>query len=491
MLSLRGYQQKSFAEVRQHIREGKKRILLVAPTGSGKTVTSSHLIAGAHKKGNEAMFLAHRREIIYQTADKLRDAEIEFNMVLSGHKRSIVHSTYLASIQTLIRREFKDLNVKVLIIDEAHHAVAETYKRIIGAYPDAIIIGLTATPCRGDGRGLGDIFEAMVISATVEDLIQLGHLVPPRIFNAEIPSAAGLHTRCGDYIDSELSERYNTPKLVGDIVEHWFINAYGLRTLVFATDIRHSLHITRAFNEVGVRAEHIDGETSHAERKAILARHSSGETTVLCNVGVATEGYDDPNIQAVILARRTKSFGLYLQMAGRGLRPANDKSVIKKHLILLDHADCWGDHGSPDESVIWTLDPEGQACRPPKKKEAKANRQWRCDMCGYVNDGGKYCEACGLRRTREARTPEVAIGKLIEVESGARRRKVTADDKENFWNECLWQCIHRKMKVGAAFHMYKKKFGKQPRGFREMPRGKLEWNMRADEFHRHYLNRGG
>ncbi|MHC4687545.1 MAG: DEAD/DEAH box helicase, partial [Planctomycetota bacterium] len=187
LLPLRDYQKSAFAQVREHIRAGKKRILLVAPTGSGKTVTSSHLLHGAHLKGNSAMFLAHRREIIYQTQEKLNDAHLEHSLIMSGHRQSMMVITHLASIQTLIRREFAGLNIKILIIDEAHHAVAGTYKRIIEAYPDAIIIGLTATPCRGDGRGLGGIFDSMVVAATVPELIELGYLVPPRIFSANIP----------------------------------------------------------------------------------------------------------------------------------------------------------------------------------------------------------------------------------------------------------------------------------------------------------------
>lgn len=488
LLTLRSYQERSFDRIRELIRQGNKRILLVAPTGSGKTVTSSHLLAGAHAKGNESMFMAHRREIIYQTGEKLNLAGIDFNLILAGHKPSMMSSVYLASKDTLIRRRMPE-KIVLLVIDEAHHAVANTYKKVINQYPDAVVIGLTATPCRGDGRGLGDIFDEMVVAATVPELIDLGHLVPVTIFNAEVPSPRGLNIKQFDYDMESASALLNNPKLVGDIVDNWCVHAAGMRTIVFATDIAHSLYIERYFCESGIEARHIDGETPTAQRTELLEAHRAGEFPVLCNVGIATEGYDDPNIQAVVIARPTRSFGLYLQMAGRGLRPAIDPAVHKPSLILLDHADCWREHGSPTEPVVWTLDPEGPAvmAAEPKAKGSTVRTSWLCEACRFINDHGRYCQACGLQRATSARTPEFAPGMLTEV-SNAKGR-VHKTDKEKFWNKCLWICINKKLKVGAASHMYKKQFGVWPRGFNEMPKGAGEWAMTADKFHTTYLGR--
>lgn len=487
LLPLREYQSRAFDKIREHIRSGKKRILLVAPTGSGKTVTSSHLIAGAHRKGNASMFLAHRREIIYQTQAKLEAASVDFGMIMAGHRPSLMHQTFLASIQTLVRREFP--GVKLLIIDEAHHAVARTYKRVIAAYPDAIILGLTATPCRGDGRGLGGIFDSMVVAATVPELIEGGFLVPPRIFSATIPDVRNLRIRQGDYDQEQASEMLTSPKLVGDIVDNWCVHAAGMRTMVFATNINHSIYIRDYFNETGIYAEHVDGETPKEQRKALFAGHSSGEFPVLCNVGVATEGYDDPNIQAVVIARPTRSFGLYLQMAGRGLRPATDPAVAKQYLTLLDHAQCYREHGSPAEPVVWTLDPEGPAAKVnTKDKNSTIKKSWRCNHCGYVNEQGRICEACGYKRAPDAITPEVAPGRLLEV-TGKAGGRATRSDKEKYWNECLWTCIHNGWKVKRAAGMYRSRFGVWPRGFAEMPRGKAEWQLPALKFHQTHLKR--
>jgi len=488
LLDLREYQSRAFDEIRALIRKGMRRILLVAPTGSGKTVTSSHLIAGAVDKGNASMFLAHRREILFQTGAKLDDAGLEYNMILSGVRQSMMSLIHLASIQTLLRREFP--NVVFLIIDEAHHAVAATYKRIIANYPDAIIIGLTATPCRGDGRGLGGIFDSMVVAATVPELIDLGYLVPPSMFSATIPDLSDVKISRHDYVMSGASDVLNQPKLVGDIFDNWCVHAPMMRTLIFATDIAHSLDIERYFNEGGVHAEHIDGETPKDVRKDRLARHQAGEFPVLCNVGVATEGYDDCNIQAVAIARPTKSFGLFLQMAGRGLRPATDPGVNKPHLILLDHSDCWNEHGSPAEPVVWSLDPEGPAAAPTKDKEKSTILEsWRCENCHYINDHGKYCFACGKRKGVDARSPLVAIGKLTQVTGAKGQRKANKSDKEKFWNECLWTCISKRWQVKRAAGMYKGRFGVHPRGFEEMPRGHEEWQMNAHVFHQKHLSR--
>jgi superfamily II DNA or RNA helicase len=202
----------------------------------------------------------------------------------------------------------------------------------------------------------------------------------------------------------------------------------------------------------------------------------------VCNVGVATEGYDDPGIHSVIMARKTKSFGLYLQMAGRGLRP--DPKTDKHELILLDHADNLGEHGSPDEPVAWSLDPDRPAAQHTEetKKQSKVGRQWRCSLCFYVNDGGTHCGRCGMQRQRDAKTPEVAKGRLIEVDR-KRQVRMGRDDAERIWQECLWKSIHKGLKVGAAAHMYRKETGKWPRGFAGMPRGS-EWQMNAADFHR-------
>jgi superfamily II DNA or RNA helicase len=296
-----------------------------------------------------------------------------------------------------------------------------------------------------------------------------------------------LHIKRGDYRMDEASDMLSTAKLVGDIVDNWCVHAPMKRTIVFATDIAHSLYIQEYFTQSGIYAEHIDGETPKNQRREILERHRAGDFPVLTNVGIATEGYDDPAIECVVLARPTRSFGLYLQMSGRGLRP--NPATGKNCLILLDHAQTYREHGSPAEPVVWTLDPEGPAAKVDRKaKGSTIDTSWRCDFCHFVNDYGRYCGCCGQRRTTVAVTPEVAPGRLVEV-TGKAGRRTTKSDKEKYWNECLWTCINKGWKVKRAAGMYKSRFGVWPRGFAEMPRGKAEWQLPAKNFHQKHLTR--
>jgi len=494
MFPLRQYQTEDLANVRGEFASGFKHVLYQLPTGGGKTVTSSHMIKGAEDRGHPSLFTAHRREIIYQTEAKLVEAGIDYNMIMAGEKPSITHTVNLASIQTLIRREYP--NAKFIIIDEAHHAPAVTYQKVIEQYPEAWILGLTATPCRTDGRGLGGVFERMVCGPSVRELIDLGFLVPPRIFTADIPSLEDLRISMRDYDQDDAEALLNTPKLVGDIVEHYLEIGEGRKFIAFTSRVAHSLSLTEAFLHAGVKVEHLDGTTPTEVRKGILARHKSGETTGICNCGVLTEGYDDPTIECVIIARPTKSFGLYLQMSGRGLRPSEPTG--KKNLLLLDHASCYNEHGGPDEPVAWSLDPGKPAAQVDDKvrEESTIMTQWVCGLCRFVNQAGNYCASCGMRKTTNAIAPVVAQGKLTEV-TDQKRRKLGKAEKHDVWEKCVWEQIMidrrggKGRKIGAAFHAFVKKTGQQPHYSYPMMPQRGQWQMRASKWYDIHKARGG
>jgi superfamily II DNA or RNA helicase len=337
---LRPYQINIITEIEQAIEACDRRIILVAPTGSGKTVIAAEIAKRAVEQHHYVLFLAHRREIITQTRDKLIANGLSPGIVQAGLEKELrpQANVQVCSIQTLWARAMRSKTMPlppgtVLIIDECHHARARTYQGIIDAYPDAVLYGLTATPCRGDGRGLGNIFSTMIECPQVAELISGGHLVKSRVY-APVPEdiAKGIKTQTGDYVISQLAGRMNTDDLVGDIVTHWHKHGENRPTVVFAVDVAHSVHIRSEFVNAGVRAEHLDGETPQGDRDAILARLRSGETQVVCNCMVLTEGFDCPDIGCIILARPTKQMGLFRQMIGRGLRPAPGKT----DLVILD-----------------------------------------------------------------------------------------------------------------------------------------------------------
>jgi superfamily II DNA or RNA helicase len=227
-------------------------------------------------------------------------------------------------------------------------------------YPDATVLGLTATPCRGDGRGLGSIFQTMIQCPQVGELVELGWLVKTRVYAPVDPDLAGIHTRHGDYAENELADRMDRPKLVGDIVTNWLKFGEHRKTVCFATSVRHSIHIRDEFISSGIRAEHIDGTTPMDERDATLARLNSGELEVVSNCMVLTEGWDMPSLSCLILARPTKRMGLYRQMVGRGLRPEPGKTDC----IVIDHSGATYRLGFAEDHVAWTLDPDLRAENP-------------------------------------------------------------------------------------------------------------------------------
>ena len=398
--TLRSYQNDAIAELRRVIEAGKRRVIVVAPTGSGKTAIAAEVIKTTVANGNRVLVLAHRREIITQTSLKLSSFGVEHGIIQAGLVADLGQHVQVASIQTLWTRA-KRLDrmplpaANVLFVDEAHHAPAETYRKIIEQYPNAVLIGLTATPCRGDGRGLGGIFEALVETPQVAELIELGYLVGTRVFAPVNPDLKGVHTRGGDYVESELAGRIDRADLVGDIVQHWHRYGERRKTVCFAINVAHSVHIRDEFIKAGVKAEHVDGSTPKAERDAALARLASGETELISNCMVLTEGWDMPPVSCCILARPTKKMGLFRQMVGRVLRPAEGKP----NALVLDHSGAVFRHGFVEDDVEWTLDPEKRATSPKHEtrlRSGHSSRLLECSQCGSMRVGGEPCGHCGF-----------------------------------------------------------------------------------------------
>ena len=464
---LRPYQTHVIGRIWAAIEAGQRRILLAAPTAAGKTVIAGAIVADAAARGQRVLFLAHRRELITQASRKLHATAVDHGIILAGYPTRTNEPVQVAAIATLHARAMRTATMDLpaadlVIVDEAHHCRARTYRRLLEEYPDAIVIGLTATPCRGDGRGLGSTFDVLVECPPVAELTAAGYLVPSTIYAPSQPDLSGVRVERGDYVERQLAERVDTVQLVGDIVEHWHRLAERRRTVVFGTGVAHSVHLRDEFRRNGVMAEHIDGSTPIEERDVTLARLAAGTIEVVTNAMVLTEGWDCPEVACLILARPTRSLGLYRQMVGRVLRPAPGKTDA----LILDHAGAVFQHGFPDDPITWTLADDRRA--ENKAHAARGTYQapalTTCPECNAVRLQGQPCPVCSWRPQPKAAPVEIAEGELGRV---ARNRTVAAaianaDDRTRFYSMLIYIADERGYARGWASHKFREKFGAWP-----------------------------
>jgi DNA repair protein RadD len=305
-LELWSYQRDVVARLEACIAAGKRRPLIAMATGSGKTVVIAHVINDFVQRGKRALVVTHRKEILTQASAKLLAAGVHDHAILkAGFPSRLMAAVQVASVQTVHARAFRTRKIELgefdlIVIDECHHARAKTYQQIVDAYPNAIVIGLTATPCRGDGLGLGNIFDVLIEGPSVEALIREGHLVGTKVYAPYRPDLRGIRVdrKKADYDETQLAKVMDRHQLVGDIVEHWIKHADDRLTVCFATGVQHSIHIRNEFRTAGVAAEHLDGKTPQDERDDILRRLSSGDIQVVSNCQVLTEGWDHRRFRA-------------------------------------------------------------------------------------------------------------------------------------------------------------------------------------------------
>jgi DNA repair protein RadD len=471
MIVLHAFQREAVERIEERMRTHQK-VLMVAPTGAGKTVIASEIIKRSVAKYKTVLFLAHRREIIQQTSAKLKAHGVRHGIIMAGVEPRPMEPVQVASIDTLHIRGVRSGALRLptadlLVFDEAHRARGQTREHLISLYPDASMLGMTATPCRGDGRGLGNIFDAMIETPQVAELIGGGYLVKSRVYAPVDPDLRGVRTQQGDYVVRQLERRMNTDALVGDIVEHWLKYGERRRTVAFAVGVEHSVHIRNEFMCAGLHAEHLDGTTPITEREAILARLASGETTIVTNCMVLTEGWDMPDVGCCILARPTKQMGLYRQMIGRVLRPADGKPDA----IVLDHSGAVYRHGLPEDHIEWTLSVDRRSVNPAqaKRDRGQAPKLRECPSCKAVMVAPP-CGHCGWKPQPRGRAVDVEDGELgLVVDGKVRAGQMTEEQQLQFYRELRGFAARRGFKDGWAFRQCEHKGFKPPWSWREYP----------------------
>lgn len=382
--TLRAYQAGTVSAVHGAIADERSRIVLVAPTGAGKTVMGAKLVQDFIATGKRVLWAAHRIELVEQAMQRMG---VPCGAIVAGSKLDpTLWPCTVGSVQTIVRRPLPPTDV--LVIDEAHHARSATYAALVEgvtqANPRAVVIGLTATPCRLDGKGLGDLFETLVIAAKVSELIAEGSLVKPRVFGSrEAPDLKGVKKVAGEYSEKGLELACNKAKLRGDVVEHWLARAAGRPTVLFAVSLEHSKALIADFEAAGVKAVHVDGSMSRHERERALNAVKSGEAKILSNVGIVTEGWDFPALEVCVLARPTASLSLLMQMWGRVMRPWPGKEAL-----VLDHAGNVQRHKVlPWIDIEWSLE--------QSKPKVPGGAVKNCPACFAVCVGNaQFCPEC-------------------------------------------------------------------------------------------------
>ena len=420
-MQLRPYQTDLINRTRVALRS-HRNALIQAPTGSGKTVLASYMLDRVRQNRVRGFFICHRRELIDQTAATFQKAGIDHGYIATGYPYNEHHGIYIASIDTLKNRLERVPAPGFVIWDEAHHLGAAGWARVHACYADAYHVGLSATPHRLDGKGLGDQFGVIVPGPRVDWLIDNGYLAKYKLYSVPV-DMSGVHTLAGEFNKKESAEVMNTRKITGDIIAHWQKYADGRITLGFAVNIAHSEHIVASFQAAGIGAAHLDGNTPKDERRRILAELAAGRVQIVFNVGLFGEGFDiaansgrDVTVGCVIDAAPTKSLGAWLQRCGRALRP-------QSQAIILDHAGNAMRHGLPCEPREWSL--AGNPGQGRDKGENIAGRQ--CPECFLFHKPAPQCPECGHIYAPDPREVEHVAGELQEIAQNAARRARNAE----------------------------------------------------------------
>ncbi|MCP4055145.1 MAG: DEAD/DEAH box helicase [Mesoflavibacter sp.] len=404
-------------------------ILLQLPTGAGKTIIATQLVDMFSKQGISVFFIVHRKELVEQTSDTFSKYGLEHGIIsaniLPRHHRLI----QVCSVQTLVNRITRiDKPEKMVIIwDECHHIAAGSYKKIFEYYYRAFSIGLSATPRRLDGAGLGNFFDRLctlsnVIKkyfdpeysySSVRWLIDRKNLSDYRLFAVPSVNRDDIDTVGGKFVIQDASNKMNNNIIAGQIVETWKKHALGLKTIAFAVDVGHAIGLSDSFNYHGVSATYVTGKCKNRSEK--LQSFAEGAFDVVVNVGLFDEGFDiaaasglDVTVKCVISAAPTKSLSRWLQMCGRALRP----SKCGRKAIILDHAQNsykFGQlvHGSPDADKDWSL----------TKNEAKEVGVAICDECHFAYKIVlKSCPECGAARKKQERDGNKSITEIDDLE---------------------------------------------------------------------------
>lgn len=401
-----------------------RSVLMQLSTGGGKTVISSSMFSGAVSKGKRGLFIVPRREILKQSGNTLDGFGVDHSFISAGYGYNPDSLMHVATVETLSRRLDRAPDKDLVVIDECHHGSASLdkiirYYKANGAY----VVGLSATPKRVDGRGLGCWFDEMVCGRSMRWLIDNRRLSDFRLFAPDRPDLSGIGTVAGDYNRKQLSQRMEDDRvLVGRAVDHYAKHAAGRINITFCTSRKHSGIVNQSFLDAGIPSVCVDGETPDDTRSQIFRALARRELLNVCSVDLLTFGFDlsaaagmDCCIESMSDLRPTKSLALQMQKYGRALRKKDQPALI------FDHANNVHVHGFPDDDREWSLESVEKRTREMKEK-ADPIRQ--CERCDFCHRPAPSCPSCGFVYPVQSREVEEVDGELAEAQRKTMARKV-------------------------------------------------------------------
>jgi superfamily II DNA or RNA helicase len=422
-MQLRPYQQALVDQIRLQYQLGHKSVLAVLSTGGGKTCIFSYIAQESARKGNRVCILVHRAELLDQASRSLTAMGVRHGRIAAGKSMDLSHAVQVASVQTLARRLHKlprDF-FQLVIIDEAHHSNAGTWAKVLDHFQSAHVLGVTATPIRLDGRGLGEHYQTMVEGPSAAWLTDNGYLAAAKVLAPPGFDATGLRKRMGDFDTREAEHRIGT--IMGDCLSHYRKHLDGQTAIAFCCSVAHAEAVARLFISAGIPAASIDGSMTSEQRCDLLQALGTGRLKVLTSCALIGEGVDVPSVGGCILLRPTASTSLHLQMIGRCLRPSPGKAAA----VVLDHVGNTlrlGHHLEPRE---WTLD--GLA----KRDREKAPSVKVCPVCFVTSmSAAQVCRECGhVFAPQETRELKVGEGELVEMQRQQRRQQGSAQSLDD------------------------------------------------------------
>ncbi|WP_341474712.1 DEAD/DEAH box helicase [Staphylococcus capitis] len=407
MIPLRDYQEELLNGLYKSIANNNKNIMVQSPAGSGKTVTMSELTRRANNKKNRVLCIVHRDEIVNQIKNTMEANDVNWDYCEVG------------MVQTIANRIKKNLIQKpdIIIIDEAHHALSNTYQKIISSFPDTYIIGFTATPYRLNGQGFKESFQDIVLGKSVKWLIEKKRLAPYKYFSIDLINHEKLKKQRGEFSQKSIEEAFNK-KIYGDVLKNYEKYAKGLKTIVYAYNVESSKCVAEQFKNKGYNAYHLDGNAKTHERLEVVQKFRDGEIDILTNAELFGEGFDIPDCHCVILLRPTESLSLFIQQTMRAMR-----YQLNKEAIIIDLVNNWSTHQLPDSDRDWVAYFEGKPPREKSEIPAKVcgaedcfnvmpSSQKECDVCGYVFESNSSKQNYDLE---EAELEEITEDKIIKM----------------------------------------------------------------------------